>query len=204
MFIVTLEIPLEAIRTRMRCRTVVQRLEHRLYGLARRRLLPRDRVRLVVSGMAGREMNHQHHGLGRTCVAVLMLVLGLLSGCSRTAPEQALRNTIATLQSSIEQRDGSALQKLLADDFIGPDGLDRDGARRTAQLMFLRYPDVGVSLGPLEVDLKEEYATVRFSAVLTGGAGVLPASGQLYDVETGWRLVDGEWRLVNANWKPRL
>ena len=42
--------------------------------------------------------------------------------------------------SSIERRDGSALQESLADDFIGPDGLDRDGARRTAQLMFLRYP----------------------------------------------------------------
>jgi len=149
-------------------------------------------------------MSHQHHGLGRTCVAVMMLVFGLLSGCSRTEPEQALRSTITTLQSSIERRDGSALEELLADDFIGPDGLDRNGARRTAQLMFLRYPNVGVSLGPLDVDLKEEHATVRFSAALTGGVGALPASGQLYDVETGWRLVDGEWRLVNANWKPKF
>ena len=132
-----------------------------------------------------------------------MLAFGLLFGCSRTALEQALRSTIATLQSSIERRDGSDLQELLADDFIGPDGLDRDGARRTAQLMFLRYPNVGVSLGPLEVDLKEEHAIVRFSAAVTGGAGVLPASGELYDVETGWRRVDGEWRLVNANWKPK-
>ena len=73
-----------------------------------------------------------------------------------------------------------------------------------AQAMFLRYRDVGVSLGPLDVDLRGEHATVRFTAALTGGAGLLPDSAQVYDVETGWRLHDGEWRLVNAGWKPRL
>jgi hypothetical protein len=73
-----------------------------------------------------------------------------------------------------------------------------------AQGIFLRYRDVGLTLGPLDVDVREQQATVRFTAALTGGAGMLPDSGQVYDVDTGWRLVDGEWRLVNASWKPRL
>ena len=132
------------------------------------------------------------------------MVAVLLGACTRTPPEEKLRTTIAGLQAAIEQRDGSALQDVIADDFIGPDGLDRDGARRMAQATFLRYRDVGVSLGPLDIDLREQHATVRFTAALTGGAGMLPDSGQLYDIETGWRLDDGEWQLVNAGWKPRL
>jgi hypothetical protein len=132
-------------------------------------------------------------------VAVLALV-----GCSRTPPEEALRASIDGLQQAVEKHDGSALQKAIAEDFIGPDGLDRDGARRMAQVMFLRYRDVGVNLGPLDIALREKHATVRFTAALTGGSGALPESGQLYDVETGWRLEDGEWRLVNADWKSRL
>jgi hypothetical protein len=128
----------------------------------------------------------------------------LLAGCARPAPEEKLRTTIGDLQAAIEQRDGSALQEVIADDFIGAGGLDRAGARRMAQAMFLRYRDVGLSLGPLDIDLREQHATVRFTAALTGGAGLLPDSGQIYDVETGWRLDRGEWQLVNAAWRPRL
>lgn len=132
------------------------------------------------------------------------MALLVLAACARTPPEEKLRATVAGMQAAIEQRDASSLQDAIADDFIGPDGLDREGARRMAQLMFLRYRDVGVTLGPLDIDLRDQHATVRCTAAITGGAGVLPESGQVYDVETGWRLEDGEWRLVNASWRPRL
>lgn len=128
----------------------------------------------------------------------------LLAGCARTPPEERLRGTVGGLQAAIEERNVSALDEVLAEDFIGPGGLDRSGARRMAQAMFLRYRDVGVSVGPLDVEVQEQHATVSFTVALTGGVGMLPDSGQMYDVETGWRLEDGEWQLVNANWKPRL
>lgn len=128
----------------------------------------------------------------------------LLAGCTRTPPEERLRETVAGLQEAIEERNVSALDEVLAEDFIGPGGLDHRGARRMAQAMFLRYGDVGVSVGPLDVQVEEQHATVSFTAALTGGTGMLPDSGQVHDVETGWRLENGEWQLVNANWKPRL
>lgn len=144
---------------------------------------------------------------GRTwsrVVAGLMAGAFLLAGCARTPPEERLREAVGELQAAIGERNVSALDDMLTDDFIGPGGLDRSGARRMAQATYLRYRDVGITLGPLDVDVQEQHATVRFTAALTGGAGMLPDSGQIYDVETGWRLDDGEWRLVNASWKPRL
>ena len=141
---------------------------------------------------------------GRAVAGVVVLAALLLAACSRTPPEEQLRTTISGLQEAMQQRDASALGDVLAEDFIGPGGLDRDGARRMAVGMFLRYRDVGVALGPLDIELREQHATVRFTAALTGGAGMLPDSGQIHDVDTGWRLEDGEWRLVNASWKPRF
>jgi hypothetical protein len=134
---------------------------------------------------------------------VLAVVL-VLAACTRAPPEERLRATVAGLEAAIEQHDTSSLQDAIASDFIGPDGLDRDGARRMAQLMFLRYRDVRVTLGPLHVELAQEHATIRCTAAITSGAGFLPENGQVYDVETGWRLEGGEWRLVNAHWQPRL
>lgn len=138
--------------------------------------------------------------------AGIPLMLMVLVGCARTAPEQALRSTMAELQATIEKRDASGLQVLLADDFIGPEGLDRDGARRLAQGMFLRYRDIGAKIGPLDITLQDdEHASVRFNAAVSGGAGgLLPESGRFYDVETGWRLQGGEWLLVSAQWQPKL
>lgn len=129
----------------------------------------------------------------------------LLAGCNRTPPEEALRARVSALEDAVDARDAGALRGFLAEDFIGPGGMDDAGARRLAQGMFLRYRDIGTRLGPLTVALKDRHATVRFDAVVTGGAGtLLPQSGQVYDVTTAWRLEDGDWRLVSAEWKPGI
>ena len=127
--------------------------------------------------------------------------IAVAPGCSRTPTETQLRAEMAAAQAALEGRDVGALREVLADDFVGPDGLDRAGAGRLAQGVFLRYRDVGVTIGPLDITLRDEFATVRFTAAARGGAGgVLPQSAQVYDVETGWRFTDGEWRMTSARW----
>jgi len=134
------------------------------------------------------------------CACVLAL-----AACSRPAPEQALRDAIAQMQAAIEARDAGALDEHVAEDFIGPDGMDRKDARRLAQLVFLRNHDIGATLGPLQVSMQDGHASVRFSAALTGGSGtLLPDSAQVYEVTTGWRMRDDAWELVSADWKPRM
>ena len=136
-------------------------------------------------------------------VAVACLVL---FACARESPEQAVRAQVAALQAAIEARDPGDVRGLLADDFVGPGGMDRERAVRLAQVTFLRHREVGVTIaGPLQVRMQPRHATVAFDVALTGGSGrLLPDAARLYSVETGWRLDDGEWRLVSATWEPRL
>lgn len=145
------------------------------------------------------------NGVVRPVAGWLLGALVLIASCARTPPEQALRESMAGLQAAIEARDASALQDYLAEDFIGPDGLDRAGARRIATLYLMRHDRVGVTIGPLDISLQEPHATVRFTAAMAGGGGrLLPDSGQVYAVQTGWRLEGDAWKLTSASWKPQL
>lgn len=133
----------------------------------------------------------------------LLALLSLLPACAGTAPEQALREAVAGMQSAIEARDASSLQSYLADDFVGPDGLDRNGARRLAAAYLMRHDRVGVIVGPLEIRLQERHASVAFTATLTGGARQqMPDAARVYAVQTGWRLEASEWKLTSAAWEP--
>ncbi len=131
------------------------------------------------------------------------LVLGL-SGCREEPPEQALRNTIAAMETAAEAHDNDALFEPIAEDFAGSEGMDRQAFRRYVTFTGMRSKSIGVQLGPLEVKLYDQRATVSFTAALSGGEGLLPSRVQVYDVDTGWRLDDGEWKLISAKWKPQL
>jgi len=152
-------------------------------------------------------MQHRITRFGPGFPAWALAIACLLAvACSRPSPEQAVRHEVDAMQAAIDARDAGAVDDLIADDFVGNDGLDKRGARQLAAGMFLRYRDVSAKLGPATVELRgERDAVARFSVLATGGSGdFLPDMGQVYDVETGWRLVDGEWKLRNANWKPKL
>ena len=140
-------------------------------------------------------------GIGRlACMGLLLLV----SACSRSDPEQAVRAQVDALQQAIDARDAGALEDLLAEDFIGNEGMDRRGAKQLAAAVFLRHREIGARLGPVTVELRgEREAIARFSVLATGGSGgLLPEQGQVYQVQTGWRLQDGDWKLLNASWTP--
>ena len=137
-------------------------------------------------------------------LAIAFALVSLAAGCRRESAEQALRGDIASLQAAIESRDAGAMARFLAGDFVGNDGLDRDGARRLAALHFMRNASIGVATGPLEVELQGDHATVRTTVVLTGGSGgILPDTGRVRDVTTGWRREDGDWRMTSLRWEGR-
>ncbi|MDI9240054.1 nuclear transport factor 2 family protein [Lysobacter sp. LF1] len=138
-------------------------------------------------------------------LGAVALLVAVSTGCGRAPPEQRLRETIDALHEAVERKDAAGVRDLLADDFVGPDALDRDGVRRMAQVLFLRHGHVGANTGPVAIQMTPGHATARFSVAMTGGSGqLLPDAARLYEVETGWREQDGEWRLISARWEARL
>jgi len=137
-------------------------------------------------------------------VAAIVVSMAMLAGCDGQRPEDAVREQVASLQAAIDARDARAVEELLAEDFVGNEGIDRRGAKQLAAAVFLRYRDVAAKVGPVTVEMRgSDDAIARFSVLATGGSGgLLPEQGQVYRFETGWRLVDGDWRLVNASWTP--
>jgi len=144
------------------------------------------------------------NAIAMTRGVVCVLVLGLLAACTRTPPEEALRETVARMQQHIEARDASGLHDLLDDDFAGPDGLDRRAARQMATVMLMRHRRIGLTLGPLDVQMQgDDRARVRATAALTGSSGaVLPDSARAYRIESAWRRRGDDWTLLSLQWTP--
>lgn len=146
----------------------------------------------------------QFCGFQGICRLACMGLLLIVSACSRSDPEQAVRAQLEALQQAIDARDAGAVEDLLAEDFIGNEGMDRRSAKQLAAGVFLRHREIGARLGPVTVDLRGQgEAIARFSVLATGGSGgLLPEQRQVYQVQTGWRLQDGDWKLLNASWTP--
>ncbi len=91
----------------------------------------------------------------------------------------------------------------VAADFVGNEGMDRAALHNLMRAQVLGNSTIGVTTGPVEIDMKSDQATLRFTALLAGGSGrFIPDSAQTYSITSGWRLEDGQWRVYYAQWKP--
>ncbi|MCA0198297.1 MAG: hypothetical protein LCH59_09280 [Proteobacteria bacterium] len=146
-------------------------------------------------------------GMGWSLAGALMLlaaVMLLAAGCSRSPPEQRLRTQLSTMQAALEERRAGDFMDGVAADFAGNDGMDRAALQQVVRAQVLANARIGLTLGPAEVALVDDRATVRFSAVASGGGGrIVPERAQAWDVTSGWRDEGGDWRLYYAEWKPR-
>ena len=140
----------------------------------------------------------------RSGICVTLLFSLGLAACANASPEEKVRQQVEAMQAAIDARDAADIDGLLADDFIGNQGMDRRGAKQLAVAVFLRHREIAAKVGPVSVELRgQQEAIARFSVLATAGSGgLLPENGQVYQVETGWRLVDGEWKLLSASWTP--
>ncbi len=150
------------------------------------------------AGMTGRWTH-------RAIAAVLAMAVVLLAGaCSRPPPEQRLREQLAAMQAALEERDARAFMDGVAADFSGNGAMDRAALQQLVRAQVLANASIGLTLGPADVELLGDRATVRFSVLATGGSGrLLPERGASWEVASGWRDEDGQWRLYYAEWQRR-
>ena len=68
------------------------------------------------------------------------------------------------MQAAVENGEPRAFMARVAPDFIGNEGLDRDGLERMLRGQMLLNAKVGVQTGPLEVEMGQGTATSRTGA----------------------------------------
>lgn len=137
---------------------------------------------------------------------VLLCVLALLAACARTSDEQRIRETMALMQQELEARNPRAFMAHIAEDFIGNDAnVDRDALHNLLRAEVLRNESLGVTLGPVAIEIQDDRATARLTATFTGGSGgLLPEHGAVYEITSGWRRNGREWVCFSARWEQKL
>lgn len=131
----------------------------------------------------------------------VMIGLIALAACARAPDEQRLRDTIAAMETAIESGQSGDFVDHVADDFSGQGGgIDQRQLRATLLAHTLRHQNISVLMGPLDVKLYGERATVKLSVVATGGQW-LPETGRQIELESHWRIEDGEWICFRADWR---
>jgi hypothetical protein len=138
---------------------------------------------------------------------LLFMLLAGLSACSQPLTvEQRIIATIREMEAKIEAGERRSFMEHIAEDFTGQNGaMTRDQAQALFIYQLNRHQRLHAQLFPIHVkESSDNTATATFKALVTGGPNWLPDSGQVFDFETHWRLVDDEWYLYEANWTPGL
>lgn len=131
------------------------------------------------------------------------LLLG--AGCSEPlSVEQQIIVTIRDMEARIEAGERRNFMEHIATEFEGQhQSLSRDQLNALILYQFNRHKNLQAQLFPIHVTaLTPDRAEAWFNALLTGGSGMLPEAGQMYEIKTRWHLRDGEWMLVGADWEP--
>lgn len=136
-----------------------------------------------------------------TAMRWLLPLLLLGAGCARAPDEQKLRDTIAAMESSLETGEPGGFIEHVSADFSGQgNGIDQHQLRSLLLAQTLRHERISVLPGPLDVKMFKDRATVKLRVLATGG-GWLPESGRQIDIESHWRIENGEWICFRADWR---
>ena len=136
--------------------------------------------------------------------ACLLAVFLTLTACSREPDEQALRRSLAAMESAIESGATADFLAHIEDGFSGQDGaIDRQQLRALLLGYRLRYRDISLTLGPAKVQLFDGRASVQVEVLARGGA-FLPEAGQLITIQSHWRRTGNDWRCFSASWSGRF
>jgi hypothetical protein len=128
-----------------------------------------------------------------------------LSACGEEPTlEQQIIGVINEMETLAEAGERGAFMDRVDEAFAGQQGtLLREEFRRYLVLQWNQHQRLYAQLFPISVQAEgRNHARARFKALVTGGRGMLPDRGELYQIDTTWRKVDGDWLLLSADWVP--
>lgn len=135
----------------------------------------------------------------------LILLLTLLSACSKnTTPQSELEAAVTRLQENLENKRSSAVIEQLHNEFSAQHMHDRDWAKRTLALLFLRYKNIKIIALSKASNIDPTYANVghtQAQVAVTGAEGLIPDSARHFSIELEWWRDDDQWQLARINWQ---
>lgn len=140
----------------------------------------------------------------RHLTLVCLLALIGLTSCSKDSPQAALEKAVSQLQENLESKRSSSVLEQLHGQFTAQQQYDRDWARRTMALLFLRHKNVQVIALSKQSQIDPVYRDkghTRAEVMLAGAQGLLPDSARHYRVNLEWWLEEGEWQLARLEWE---
>ena len=134
----------------------------------------------------------------------LLLLCGVLVACEKTPREQIISQNIDAIATGIEKKDPDSVLKHFSEHFSTASGQDKQWVKRFMLLQMMRQQTIHVVLTNIHIEARDDYITeASFNVLLTGGQGLIPQDGAIYQVETQWRLQNDDWLLNYASWhKP--
>lgn len=142
--------------------------------------------------------------LARRFAWTLLLVPLLLAGCGRTDPQTALEAAVQALQDNLEAKKSGAVMDQLHPNFQAGEGMDREWAKRTMALIFLRYAHIRIVAvtRSSRIDTgSSQVGHTEAQVVVTGAQGLIPERAEPYAIRLQWRLDGSDWKLIELHWE---
>jgi len=140
----------------------------------------------------------------RLATSFVIAVL-LLAACGDDLTvEQQVIATLRNMEYAAEEGQHLEFMTYVADSFGAQQGsMDRREFHRFMIFQINQNRRLQAQFFPIFVtETGEGSASAHFRILVTGGAGLLPESGQLFEVETSWLRDGGDWDLTEADWEP--
>ena len=128
----------------------------------------------------------------------------LLVACGeKLSVEQQIIATLQVMEEAAEQGEHFEFMGYVANSFSGQNGsMDRREFHRFMIFQINQNRRLHAQFFPIYVqESGEDLASAHFRLLVTGGAGLLPESGRLFEVETQWLRDGSDWMLEKAEWE---
>ncbi|MBU0807413.1 MAG: hypothetical protein KKD30_01595 [Gammaproteobacteria bacterium] len=134
-----------------------------------------------------------------------LMFCALLTGCgAKDDPQAALEAALQQLQDNLEAKNNSAVLEQLHPQFSAQGELDREWAKRTLLLLFMRHKNIKVLALSKHSDIDATYREKGHTEAqigLTGAEGLIPDSARHYSVKLEWWREGDEWKLARLSWE---
>ncbi|OGW35790.1 MAG: hypothetical protein A2010_16760 [Nitrospirae bacterium GWD2_57_9] len=142
---------------------------------------------------------------GLPLIVVILLSIALLPGCETDTDEDKVRDTLAVVEKSVEEKDIRTALSRISKTYRDGQGNDFEGIKGLILFYFFRHAAISVLLHEVEIQVQGAAATADFQALLSSRAGesvnLLPEAVGSYRFHVVLTRESDEWKVQAATWE---